>query len=178
MLCLIFQKFTDGVFSVSCRMKKILTVIYVSLLTTPLFSQSMETPISIIPEPVTLSRMQGHFSLPANLVIITDNEKDLKQSIEFLKLRFSSAAGIAVTVAATSSSPSVTLKLNKKPEDPLGTEGYHLTVTPSAITLMANKPAGISRIPGKRRTGKRCHMAGARCGDHRLSAIRMERIDV
>ncbi|MEP7259089.1 MAG: family 20 glycosylhydrolase [Flavitalea sp.] len=124
-------------------MKKLLTIIYVCMFSTSLFSQVSELPISIIPQPVALARTQGSFSLPSSLAIVTANENELKQAIDFLKLRFSSAAGIAITVGANSISPSIKLILAKNPEDLIGEEGYRLSVTPSGITITANKPAGI-----------------------------------
>lgn len=100
--------------------------------------------IAIIPEPVTLIKQAGHFTLPENIVIQANKSPELKQTITFLRERLSIPTGHFVSVVHTAT-PTTTIKLiiNDKNDPVLGAEGYHLAVGTKQITLRANKPAGL-----------------------------------
>ncbi len=100
--------------------------------------------IAIIPEPVSLTKTAGHFTLPANVVIHSPANPELKQIVSFLQERLSIPTGSFVSnVSDKSSKATVNLILNDKINAFIGKEGYTLTVTPSLITIKANKPAGL-----------------------------------
>lgn len=100
--------------------------------------------ISIIPEPVTLIKQDGHFVLPENILIQATKPNELKQSINFLQERLTLPTGYYAS-ATTNNTPASTIKLilTDKNDALIGTEGYHLSVAPQLITITANKPAGI-----------------------------------
>ena len=102
------------------------------------------TGIAIIPEPVTLIKHDGHFTLPENILIEATKSNELKQSISFLQERLSVPTGYFVSATATPSSAAhIKLVLTDKKDIEIGAEGYHLTVNANQVTITANKPAGI-----------------------------------
>lgn len=100
--------------------------------------------IAIIPEPVTVIKQVGHFTLPENILILAPKANELKQSISFLQERLSVPTGYFVSATASSATKAhIKLILTEKNDAVIGNEGYHLTVNPQQITITANKPAGI-----------------------------------
>ena len=100
--------------------------------------------IAIIPEPVTVIKQEGHFILPQSILIHAPKSTELKQSIAFLQERLAVPTGyfVSATTAATTSA-NIKLVLNDRNDALIGSEGYHLQVTPQQITITANKPAGV-----------------------------------
>jgi hexosaminidase len=100
--------------------------------------------IAIIPEPVTVIKHEGYFTLPENILIQATKPADLKQTISFLQERLGIPTGYFVS-STTTPTPSANIKLvlTDRNDAVIGTEGYHLQVTPQQITITANKPAGI-----------------------------------
>ncbi|HZG25199.1 MAG TPA: beta-N-acetylhexosaminidase, partial [Chitinophagaceae bacterium] len=107
------------------------------------FGQDTLPAVSIIPEPVRIVKKSGVFSLPQQLVIAADTQRELKHAIDFLKERFSVATGRQVTVSAPTADAQIRLAINQTAETGLGDEGYNLSVTTNNITITANKPAGL-----------------------------------
>ncbi|WEK18747.1 MAG: family 20 glycosylhydrolase [Candidatus Pedobacter colombiensis] len=100
--------------------------------------------IAIIPEPVTLVKHEGHFTLPANVTIQCPAIPETHQLLVFLKERLSIPTGSYVsTTSSKSVIANIKLSLNDKTDPILGTEGYQLSVTPKHISIKANKPAGL-----------------------------------
>lgn len=100
--------------------------------------------IAIIPEPVTITKQEGHFVLPENILIQTAKPTELKQSIAFLQERLGVPTGYFVSsTAAASNTANIRLVLTDKNDAVIGAEGYHLQVSPQQIIITANKPAGI-----------------------------------
>lgn len=122
-------------------MKKtiLLSIFSVSVLLT--FSQKKEKPVSVIPEPVSLSRGIGYYVLPESVTINIPNLPELKQTTE-AALGKLAATGKKVTIG-NSSNATIRFVLNENDEKELGTEGYHLSVKSSGILISANKPAGL-----------------------------------
>ena len=106
------------------------------------FSQSDKS-IAIIPEPVSLTKTAGQFSLPKSIVIEVNSQPENKQAIAFLKDRLTTVAGTQVIVNKTSPNAAIRLVLNRTMDGAIGTEGYRLSVTPKNIVVKANKPAGL-----------------------------------
>ena len=108
------------------------------------FGQSAtEDNFSIIPQPVELKKKTGHFILPKNIIIQASNSPELVQTIAFLKEKLSLPTGYHVTSAGYHDEASIKLQLNKVAEPILGTEGYHLSVSPTHIVIRANHAAGL-----------------------------------
>ncbi|HYJ38923.1 MAG TPA: beta-N-acetylhexosaminidase, partial [Chitinophagaceae bacterium] len=123
-------------------MKKTLTCLSCCLFALALFSQSAK-PIAIIPVPVSIKESNGIFSLPKHVVIEAGSQPALQYTISFLKERLSVPTGAAVEILPTSTSPTVSLILNRTTDAAIGQEGYRLSVAPKKITISANEPEGL-----------------------------------
>ncbi len=99
--------------------------------------------ISIIPQPVKLTRNTGHFILPSNILINADKNPELKQAISDLTYRLTVPTGYHVSVS-NSGSAIIRISLNKTADPEIGSEGYQLSVTPKLVTIKANQPAGVT----------------------------------
>ena len=137
LLALCCSAFCLTAFSQTSVKPTIIPASVISVLNTP-------PEIAIIPEPVSLTKGEGHFVLPENVAIHATVAADLKQAISFLQERLSQPTGSYVsTTTGSTATAQIRLILNEKENHLLGTEGYQLSVTPSHITIRANKPAGI-----------------------------------
>src|ERR1700730_16162276 len=123
-------------------MKKQIILLCYCFMTAIAFSQTNKS-IAIIPEPVTLTRTSGQFSLPKNITIEAGSQPELKQAIAFLKDRLTDAAGAQVVVNKTAPNATIRLVMNKASDATIGKEGYRLSVTPKNIVIKANQPAGL-----------------------------------
>jgi hexosaminidase len=121
-------------------MKKALTVLFL-FFTIASFGQVQ--PIAIIPEPVSLTKTQGTFTLPSKIVIDATSPMVLKESVNALKRRITTATGLPVSVTTNSGSGAIRLVLNKSAKPNLGNEGYTLSVKPNQVVVTANEPAGV-----------------------------------
>ncbi len=100
--------------------------------------------IAIIPEPVSVIKNEGHFVLPANVVIQSPAAVELKQAVAFLQERLSVPTGSFISNVNThTATANIKLILNDKVNHQLGNEGYQLSITPNFITIKANKAAGL-----------------------------------
>src|ERR1700761_5431077 len=108
----------------------------------PAYSQTASGPLSPIPEPVSQQLNQGHFTLPASILIEAPTLPELGHTLEDLKTRLSIPTGYAATISHEAT-PAATIRLllNKTADRAIGAEGYTLTVTPTIVTIHANKPA-------------------------------------
>jgi len=97
---------------------------------------------AIIPEPVSLLKTSGFFTLPENIVIVAT--PDLEKAADYLQEKLAVPTGKYVTeITTTAASPTIRLILNSKANQVLGDEGYQLSVTPGLVIIKANKPAGV-----------------------------------
>jgi hexosaminidase len=107
-----------------------------------LFTCFAQENISIIPQPVKLTKNEGHFILPGNISINADDNPGLKTPLADLTDRLTIPTGYHVTMTKSGSSI-IRISLNKTTDPALGNEGYQLSVTPKKVTIIANQPAGI-----------------------------------
>jgi len=107
-----------------------------------LYSGFAQENISIIPEPVKLTRNAGYFILPSKISISADKNPELKQALADLTNRLTIPTGYHAEVSNNSSAV-IRIILNKNADPELGNEGYQLSVTPKKVTITANQPAGI-----------------------------------
>lgn len=107
-------------------------------------NQSGNAP-AIIPEPVSMSVSEGRFTLPDDVLVSVPSDKEADYTANFLKEKLSVATGKNVRLEKTRKHPkgTIVLSLNKKSDAEIGGEGYRLSVTPSGVTVTANKPAGL-----------------------------------
>ncbi|UKT64112.1 beta-N-acetylhexosaminidase [Pedobacter mucosus] len=138
-------------------MKKLFLIISCCILTVSAFAQNIvsesdpsdaestisKTPIAIIPEPVSLVKKAGTFTLPENVTIQSTKAAELKQSISFLSEKIRTATGKFVSIVNNATHPTIKLILNTQQDVQLSNEGYKLTVNQTQIVITANKPAGI-----------------------------------
>ena len=106
---------------------------------------SLATPtIAIIPAPISLVKLPGHFTLPKNIIIQAPGGMENKQTIAFLTERLSVPTGFEVShVTHASTLATIRLMLNEKNDAVTGKEGYKLTVDAKHVTIHANTPAGL-----------------------------------
>ena len=124
-------------------MKKIVQLLCFILVSFSAFSQSVSPGIAIIPQPVSIVKGAGQFTLPKSVVIQAANSPELKQTVAFLRERLSESTGYRVISVNSSAAPTIKLQLNANTDAKLGAEGYHLSVTPSTILIKANQAAGL-----------------------------------
>ncbi len=123
-------------------MKKLNGLLFFFFVCTTVFSQNTKNEIAIIPEPVKLVKNTGEFVLPLNVTIEAPAQTELKQTIAFLQQRLSVPTGHKVNISNQSSSATIRLMLNASDKE-IRKEGYQLSVSPNAIIIKANEPAGL-----------------------------------
>lgn len=100
--------------------------------------------IAIIPAPVSLVKLQGHFILPKNVIIQAPAGVEHKQTVSFLTERLSVPTGYEVsTVHHPSAQASIRLIINEHNDAVVGKEGYKLSVDQKHVTIKANTAAGL-----------------------------------
>jgi len=124
-------------------MKRFAYLFYCILIFATSFSQTINTSINIIPEPVLVAIGKDFFTLPNTILIAASDNTDLKPIIETLKLKLSVPTGAKVLSITASNSSTISLTLNTAFDNLLGKEGYKLSVTPKGISLKANAAAGL-----------------------------------
>lgn len=120
-------------------MKKLFVFVVLSVSVLLLTAQDTE-PIHIIPNPSSVMVGNGYLSLKRDITIRVDGE-GLEHIIDQFKDRLSKATDTRSKIVQ--SSADIELQLSKNEDPALGTEGYRLIVTPTNITIRANKPAGL-----------------------------------
>ena len=124
-------------------MKRIVYCLAFLLISATVPAQRSLPPISIIPEPVSLVEKPGSFVLPENIQIQAPDRADLKYALRDLSDHLSVPTGYQVHISSHNPAAVIRLVLNTSPETVLGKEGYELTVSPGAVILKANEPAGL-----------------------------------
>ena len=124
-------------------MKKIFGLLCCCILSYQSFSQTNQTGIAIIPEPVSVIKTTGQYVLPKTIVIAGSTAPEMKQVIALLKNKLSTSTGATVRMVNASPTASVKLILNKKRDTLISAEGYYLSVTAKGIVIRANEPAGL-----------------------------------
>jgi len=94
---------------------------------------------NIIPAPVQFQPGSGHFILDKS-VVVKAGSGDAEPMVQWLKDRLGKS-GLALTGAKGSGV--IQLALNTTADPVLGDEGYALDIKANAISLLANKPAGL-----------------------------------
>lgn len=100
---------------------------------------AQDTPLPIIPQPVSVERMDGHIELTGETVLAA--HEGVQREAEYLRSLLGRATGSSFP-AGTTDTYAVALRLDSALER-LGAEGYRLTVGPEGILLAAPAPAGV-----------------------------------
>ena len=99
--------------------------------------------IAIIPRPLAMQVHDGHFILTnSTAVTTTSSDADVKESIQWFIDKIATSTGYHLSTKRSSKN-AINLILNKQADTALHGEGYTLKVTPSMVTITANKPAGL-----------------------------------
>ncbi|MDF2190225.1 beta-N-acetylhexosaminidase [Paraflavitalea sp. CAU 1676] len=127
-------------------MKKGSLVILYLLIVLPMLAQQA-TDVAIIPEPVSLEKRTGSFQFSGSTRIeAADRHPDVLRVANLFADQVRKATGYKATVQTTAAATRtnlVSFVLNKAEDMELGTEGYRLEVSPAAVTVKANYPAGL-----------------------------------
>jgi hexosaminidase len=123
-------------------MKNFIIVLFLSLCFYAVKTKAQKSEISLIPVPVSVEEHTGFFTLKENTVIgLQGSDTAAFKVAQQLSKKLSVATGYHFTVQKNVTNASILFKIIK--DTSLGNEGYKLSVTPGAITIIANKPAGI-----------------------------------
>jgi hexosaminidase len=125
-------------------MKKTVLTFLINTLCLLAFSQQQPAQLAIIPAPAAIQVNPGRFQLPKNILIEARDQQGLAQTLQVLKSHLGLPTGYTVTISKMANpAATIQLVLNKAADTSLGTEGYHLSVTPKNIVIRANQPAGL-----------------------------------
>jgi hexosaminidase len=104
-------------------------------------SFAADTSITIIPEPLSIKRANGSFTLPATISIAAPATDEAGWVVRALKKQLANATGKNLT-NGNAGSATITLQSVSRDEAVLGTEGYRLSVNAKGIVISAAAPAG------------------------------------
>lgn len=127
-------------------MKKLLFISILAIAAFDALAQNSKLDISIVPLPVSHQFTDGSFSLKKTTAIeLIGNDIDAKKVAEFLSSRIQTATGyeMPVKVISTVSTTPGNIRLALINDPQIGNEGYKINVTPSAVSISANKAAGL-----------------------------------
>ena len=101
-----------------------------------------EAPLALIPQPSTLERGSGVFTLRASTPIVADAAVEAQG--RQLSAMLSTALGVALEVGVgPSTGAPIELRHDPSLAPALGQEGYRLEATPERVTIRAATPAGV-----------------------------------
>ncbi len=124
-------------------MLKISSLLFCCLLSFKTFSQTSAKTIDIIPQPVSLVKTTGQFSLPATVTIGASSSAEVSSVTSYLKNKIQTATGKSVLLKGNASFTTIKLALNPTENAAIGKEGYQLNITPKGIVIKANAAAGL-----------------------------------
>ncbi|HEY1112683.1 MAG TPA: family 20 glycosylhydrolase [Chitinophagaceae bacterium] len=103
----------------------------------------MAQDMAIIPEPVSLQRGSGRFTLDKELEVEAPNQPEVQYVLNYLKDRMGTPTGVRFDIEERESNPDIRLQLLSSRDTVLGKEGYRLSVTTQRATIQANEAAGL-----------------------------------
>ncbi|HEY0896219.1 MAG TPA: family 20 glycosylhydrolase [Sphingobacteriaceae bacterium] len=125
--------------------KRLLSFLFCCFLAVGASAQTPQaTELAIIPQPASIVKHEGEFTLPRHVVIQAGQHPKLAGVVSYLSDRLEASTGSSVTrVSPPAANATIKLLLNAEQDSVIGKEGYRLTVTTKDITIRANQPAGI-----------------------------------
>ncbi len=121
-------------------MKKSLFALSFFLFSVAGFSQNNK--ISIIPQPAVLRPGVGSFQVNRSVaIVIAPKQPELLKIANMLNAALSKATGFTLNIENADRKGAIHLTLS--PDEALGKEGYNISVTPEAISIIGNAPAGL-----------------------------------
>ena len=125
-------------------MKKILFLAVVILLNNSMYGQkNAKTDIALIPEPFSIKQMEGMFTLPPDITILTTNKEEIKNMANRLAGQLSTVTGYKVSIKESNIPNVKSIVLAIADDKTINPEGYRLVVNATGVTITASKPAGI-----------------------------------
>jgi hexosaminidase len=108
------------------------------------FSQEKVKEISILPEPVSITRGVGFYKLPDQITVSLPDLPELNETSKSVLGKLA-VTGKKVFIISKNGTASIRFELTKDAGKNLirGDEGYHLSVKANGIVISANKPAGL-----------------------------------
>jgi hexosaminidase len=102
-----------------------------------------QSPISIIPIPVSVEIQRGEFRLTSTTTIgVVSKDAATQRIAHYFNTQQKGATGFDLKVTDDAHAP-IQLQLIAKRDQLIGDEGYYLNISNDRILLRANKPAGI-----------------------------------
>lgn len=125
-------------------MKRFLLVLSFAFLIHFGFGQSTGE-ISLIPQPVSIEKKNGQFQLNGSTAIVADGDQEVQKIVALFAegARKSTGFSLSIRTSKNDLSSAISFSINKTQDAVLGKEGYTLDVTPTAVTIQANSPAGL-----------------------------------
>lgn len=127
-------------------MKKLTLFFVLSLiLVFPKVGISKDDSLALIPQPVSVVRVPGNYTLPTEINIhINSSDPQVKSVAQMFLNRLKKVTGYTGAINKYSSASTVlSFLINKSEQESLGDEGYRLFVTGEGIRIIAAKPAGL-----------------------------------
>lgn len=121
---------------------------FVLIMFTNLYSnaqQKMDMP-ALIPQPVSVVKKAGVFTLPKTVIIqVLEKQDDAENVAQMLRNKINTATGYPVQIKKVTTFTSNTIRfiLNASDTKALGKEGYLLNVTAKDVTVTAGNAAGL-----------------------------------
>ncbi|HTI07512.1 MAG TPA: family 20 glycosylhydrolase [Puia sp.] len=97
--------------------------------------------IHLIPQPVSVTEKPGRFTFDARVSVVP-GDAALNETAKWFSSRVAAMTGFT-PLQGGGGKKKIFLQLGMKDRNLLGKEGYALSITPSAIHISANDPAGI-----------------------------------
>ncbi|MFM9020233.1 MAG: beta-N-acetylhexosaminidase [Sediminibacterium sp.] len=107
----------------------------------PLLAIAADTTIAIIPEPVSLQKGKGSFTLPGQISIAAPATTEAGWVVRTFSERWQQATGNTV-VRTNTANANIRFVNAKSSDNSLGKEGYRLIVDQKGIEISAQTPAG------------------------------------
>lgn len=121
--------------------RTILAIIFAALACNCVASAAPNDDLGIVPQPVWVREAAGNYQVPAAPAIAASSA-DERNVAQFLTAFLASRGIRAHIVPATAAGAAIRLDGSAR-DAMLGTEGYHLHVTPAGITISANGGPGL-----------------------------------
>jgi hexosaminidase len=106
------------------------------------FSQKKVKEISILPEPVSITRSTGFYKLPDQITVSLPDLPELNETSRSVLSKLA-VTGKKVSLSKSKSATIRFILENGEDKDWMKEEGYYLSVKADGIEIIANKPAGL-----------------------------------
>ena len=125
--------------------RKVITGIILCFLVSNIFSTSAAQEISVIPEPVNITKAPGIFTLSAETpIVISEDSPQLRHLSRYLADKLHTATWVYAEVLTNNAAADSSIKLTISLDDtPNHEEGYVLSVSPKSIEIKARSTHGL-----------------------------------